>query len=1047
MKTQRYGHYGDAMSGPRCNWCSPYAVGPSFCTVLEFAGGAFEIQRENGSSSDTAPGSGKAPRDGNYTWIKGSVGCDVVSGVKDAVWGVKNEGGYYEYEVRYDAGPGDLAWFEEKDRNYLTRILKEGNLRKQEPDVWYLRGLEHAEGTNIGEWWSQKLKLPNIAALLDNAREAESELKGAGSEAPWEKEAREHAEHERAIKEREEAEKAETDARRLKQEKILTQSKAYRCTKSKKIMLQPCVAADGESYEREEVERWFRDHDTSPVTDKPLPRNPDGSANKQLFPNNRLQSMISRFLDLHPTLWDTDEVYYSRRLAEALVRALHEGNTTEIARIMGMDKRFLTRSLNDEGQHALSIALAVCSAAVQAAVTALGDRLGSLPEMKVDRGVGFFCQAVRHLGAAGAGIIARALKWGNPEIQAQFDVAIESDDERLAEVCLDLGANINADKDGAGSLHRVIRSSSDELLGFLLERGANPELPNSEGDTALLHAVRQNDPEAVNTLLLRKVNIEATDRNGHTALHLAFNLGHLELVPQLVAAGADLEKRDDQGRTALMRAVMAKRQDLAQLMLDRPEKPAEIKATDHARENVLHLAAPLGDTEQDHALALFLLDRGVAGLGMNKQGKNPKEVAFAAGNLAMAEAIDERILDLRVAARGLSPAPHALRPPPMIPGLHQEDTVPFSELSYGRYLGEGAFSKVYQGAWKGREVAIKELLAPGLSHQAAEELGREASIMKQLRHPNILPLLRVCIEPGHYSLVMEYAPKGSLYQVLHSAERLEWPVRWNIALGTARGVEHLHDHDPQILHRDLKSPNVLLDNRLVPKITDFGLSKVRTETRTTLRGTHPAAAATGGSHAVPTAPGTLAWMAPELFALGATYGRACDIYSLGLIFWELASRRAPWEGAASDDLIALWLREGKREAIPDGTPPSYSTLIARCWAQRAEDRPKISDAVQVLNANKKEVLPVDIPEAYTCPITGTGELMKDPVVDNDGHTFERRAIQDWLKHNATCPISRAHLVLADLAPNYALRDAIEKFKEDNPILNPDGPGGSPAPGL
>ena len=112
--------------------------------------------------------------------------------------------------------------------------------------------------------------------------------------------------------------------------------------------------------------------------------------------------------------------------------------------------------------------------------------------------------------------------------------------------------------------------------------------------------------------------------------------------------------------------------------------------------------------------------------------------------------------------------------------------------------GEGSFARVYHGTWRHgnveREVAIKELVAPGLSPTAASELVSEASIMRQLRHANVLGLFGVCAEPGHYSLVMEYMPKGSLYAVLQSPESdtWNWTVKWNIALGVVRGVEHLH---------------------------------------------------------------------------------------------------------------------------------------------------------------------------------------------------------------------------------------------------------------
>jgi hypothetical protein len=124
----------------------------------------FKSKRENGEDQDN-PKNLSLDYDGKDTWIKGEV-------KGDKIYGVKRPDGYYDYEVRYDAGPKDLEYFEAKDRNYLTRILKEGKLFELEPDVWYLREADAARGidvADIGKWWSQKLKLPNIGELLEKA--------------------------------------------------------------------------------------------------------------------------------------------------------------------------------------------------------------------------------------------------------------------------------------------------------------------------------------------------------------------------------------------------------------------------------------------------------------------------------------------------------------------------------------------------------------------------------------------------------------------------------------------------------------------------------------------------------------------------------------------------------------------------------------------------------------------------------------------------------------------------------------------------------------
>jgi hypothetical protein len=119
------------------------------CGPNEGAWAMFSANRKNGNDDDK-PKDLYIKHDGEYTWIK-------------------NKDSECEYEVRYDAGSGDLAYFEAMDRNYLTRILEEGNLRNLEPAVWRLYEYECPEKTDIGKWWSQKLKLPNIGAILENA--------------------------------------------------------------------------------------------------------------------------------------------------------------------------------------------------------------------------------------------------------------------------------------------------------------------------------------------------------------------------------------------------------------------------------------------------------------------------------------------------------------------------------------------------------------------------------------------------------------------------------------------------------------------------------------------------------------------------------------------------------------------------------------------------------------------------------------------------------------------------------------------------------------
>lgn len=281
-------------------------------------------------------------------------------------------------------------------------------------------------------------------------------------------------------------------------------------------------------------------------------------------------------------------------------------------------------------------------------------------------------------------------------------------------------------------------------------------------------------------------------------------------------------------------------------------------------------------------------------------------------------------------------------------GLSREEIIEFNQLTYEHpSLGHGSFGKVYRGSWQHgsikQEVAIKELLSQIDLEQVKVdlELKREVKSMVRLRrHDNIIRLFGVCVEPGHCSLIMEYAPKGSLCDVLHRGESKNWtwPVRFNIASGISKGLEYLHGQLPCILHRDLKSSNVLLDAYNCPKITDFGSSEVRAEIDTPI----PSLGALGVEVV------TFLWRAPELMLnTNAPYSRSCDVYSLGVIMWEITTGELPWKGVGYNE-VQVRVTKGVREVIPAATPAFFSALISRCWAQRAADRPDVGTVVREL---------------------------------------------------------------------------------------------------
>ena len=217
--------------------------------------------------------------------------------------------------------------------------------------------------------------------------------------------------------------------------------------------------------------------------------------------------------------------------------------------------------------------------------------------------------------------------------------------------------------------------------------------------------------------------------------------------------------------------------------------------------------------------------------------------------------------------------------------------VRFTDLTFGDLLGQGAYGKVFAGEWQFNTVAIKQYAAQDFSEQTKNEILKEAKVMAtaSTQSDYLVRLRGIVLEKPHYSLVMEYMPGGDLFHLLKSSQELTWTMRYRISLDMTIGLHHLHQRS--ILHRDLKSLNVLLDMNFRAKLADFGLSTLKLSSASTTA---------GGLK------GTPRWLSPELFKRGAKATTASDLYALAMIFWELITRQIPFADAPNQEVaIAL----------------------------------------------------------------------------------------------------------------------------------------------
>ncbi|XP_062087400.1 G-type lectin S-receptor-like serine/threonine-protein kinase SD1-29 [Humulus lupulus] len=192
-------------------------------------------------------------------------------------------------------------------------------------------------------------------------------------------------------------------------------------------------------------------------------------------------------------------------------------------------------------------------------------------------------------------------------------------------------------------------------------------------------------------------------------------------------------------------------------------------------------------------------------------------------------------------------------------------------------LGQGGFGSVYKGKCPdGREIAVKKLSSS--SGQGTEEFKNELILISKLQHRNLVRLLGYCIEKEEKLLVYEFMQNKSLDNFIfdpRGREQLNWGTRVNIILGVARGLLYLHrDSSSRVIHRDLKASNILLDEKMNPKISDFGLARI-------FEGTLDLANTQG-------VVGTLGYMSPE-YAMGGVFSEKSDVFSFGVLILEIVS--------------------------------------------------------------------------------------------------------------------------------------------------------------
>ncbi|XP_042160258.1 interleukin-1 receptor-associated kinase 1 isoform X2 [Oncorhynchus tshawytscha] len=236
------------------------------------------------------------------------------------------------------------------------------------------------------------------------------------------------------------------------------------------------------------------------------------------------------------------------------------------------------------------------------------------------------------------------------------------------------------------------------------------------------------------------------------------------------------------------------------------------------------------------------------------------------------------------------------------------------DFSHAKQIGEGGFGHVYRATMRSTDFAVKKLKenSPLDWSVVKESFKTEVEKLSQYRHPNIVDFVGYCVGQGTYCLLYVFMPNGSLEDQLHNqaSAALFWPQRVSVLLGTARAIQFLHSSSPQLIHGDIKSSNILLDEHMEPKLGDFGLARFCCSPSSRSAGRTTTVAYTK------TVRGTQAYLPDEYLKTGAL-GVAIDIFSFGVVLLEALTGRRALDVDHSQSK-AVYLKDLVKEAEDDG---------------------------------------------------------------------------------------------------------------------------------
>lgn len=262
--------------------------------------------------------------------------------------------------------------------------------------------------------------------------------------------------------------------------------------------------------------------------------------------------------------------------------------------------------------------------------------------------------------------------------------------------------------------------------------------------------------------------------------------------------------------------------------------------------------------------------------------------------------------------------------------------IDFRLLKFETKVASGSYGDLYRGTYCTQEVAIKVLKPERVNVDMQREFAQEVYIMRKVRHRNVVQFIGACTRPPSLCIVTEFMSGGSVYDFLHKQKGVfKLPALLRVAIDISKGMSYLHQNN--IIHRDLKAANLLMDENEVVKVGDFGVARVKAQTGVMTAET-----------------GTYRWMAPEVIE-HKPYDHKADIFSFGIVLWELLTGKLPYEYLTPLQAAVGVVQKGLRPTIPKHTHPKLTELLEKCWQQDPAERPDFSEILPTLQLIAKEI--------------------------------------------------------------------------------------------